>query len=544
VDQNAVKVLRDYPKAVLALRAGFREDRLGLMFGAGVTRAFTFSGKSPPSWTQLIGKIEEDLKFDATAKAYKRLSATQQVDILFRHFLRRSGVPAGDPAATSAAVGQWRDKIRGYLYESAPPGNELLMNHPFLPAILDLVLQSPLTITYNFDSFLEEALLSYPANNAGTRDVYRRPYETVTDVTVPQRRARAVIYHINGYLPRNSLETASNQLVFSEGEFSAQLMMTMAGRYATIGHHLVNNVYLLIGLSLDDPNLRQLLHANALASPGRIHFIVRHIDDPRPKSELTETEVSIAESGFDLHNLVSLYLTSEEIGSLAGLISMSPYDFQRHATEAGVPAKQVFYLSGIPGIGKTTVLRHLAGLQTLDEWVEEAHPLLLEPHSTLSQGQRDQLDQWIARQFQLKNQVLRGFSDGIYLVERGPLDPLAFETDDRVSSKANWYANQLDVDRGPLQPGHVFLLHGDTDVVERRIAGRQSKTQKAAYLELLQGQMQSVYGPADAGLSNWESTDWSIEELVKRVATRIYQDDCRDLNLQSRLTELGVDGSP
>jgi hypothetical protein len=239
-----------------------------------------------------------------------------------------------------------------------------------------------------------------------------------------------------------------------------------------------------------------------------------------------------------------LYLTSEEIGALAVLISMSLYEFKKHAMEAGVAPKQVFYLSGIPGIGKTTVLRHLAGLQTLDEWVEEAHPLLLEPHSKLSEGQRDQLDQWIARQFQLKNQVLRGFNDGIFLVERGPLDPLAFESDDRVSSKANWYANQLEVERLPLQAGHVFLLHGDTDVVERRIAGRQSKTQKAAYLDLLQSQMKSVYGPADDGLSAWESTDWSIEELVKRVATRIYQDDCGNLNLQGRLTELGIAGSP
>jgi hypothetical protein len=538
VDQTAVKVLRDNPRAVLALRAGYRDSRLGLMLGAGLTRAFEFHGKSPPRWGELITKIEDDLKFDSTSRAYQRLSPTQRVDILFRHFLRTIGLSPGDPEARSTAVGLWRDKIRGFVYEGAPPeGSDLLASHPYLPGILDLVLKSPLTITYNFDSFLEEALLAYPVEDRWSHDVYRRPYESVTDVTVPQRRARAVIYHINGYLPRSSLETASDQLVFSEGEFSTQLMMTMAGRYATIAHHLVNNVYLLVGLSLEDPNLRQLLHANALASPGRIHFIVRHVDEPR---ELTTTDRGIAESGFDLHNLYSLYLTSEEIGALMALITMPDFEFGTHARAGGVDRKQVFYLSGIPGIGKTTVLRHLAGLQTLDEWVEEAHPLLSEPHDSLSKGQREQLDRWIAHQFELKNQVLRNFHDGMYLVERGPLDPLAFEQPDRVARKAQWYASQLDVGRAPLEPGHVFMLNGDTSVVERRIAGRQVKVQEAGYLDQLQTQMKRLYGPACAGLSDWRSTEWTIEDLVKRVATRIYQDDATALDVQGKLDALGA----
>jgi hypothetical protein len=212
-------------------------------------------------------------------------------------------------------------------------------------------------------------------------------------------------------------------------------MMAMAGRYATVAHHLVNNVYLLIGLSVDDPNLRHQLRTNSIISPGRVHFVVRHVSEPHEPSELTEAAKGVAEAGFDLHNLYTLYLTSHEIGGLCKLITMNVSDFADHARTAGVDIKLVYYISGIPGIGKTTILRHIGGLYALDEWVETPHELLAKPHNVLSESERDALDRWIADQFKLKNEVLRGFDEGIFIVERAPLDPLAFESKERVAGK-------------------------------------------------------------------------------------------------------------
>jgi hypothetical protein len=87
MDEATVQVLHEYPKAVLALRSAFRDRRLGLMLGAGVSRAFDFSGKKPPDWRQLVAAIERDISFDATPGAYAALSVTQRVDVLFRFFL-------------------------------------------------------------------------------------------------------------------------------------------------------------------------------------------------------------------------------------------------------------------------------------------------------------------------------------------------------------------------------------------------------------------------------------------------------------------------
>jgi SIR2-like domain len=520
MSQDQIAVLQDYPNAVLTLRSAFRDHRLGLMLGAGVSRAFKFQGGSPPTWENLVTKLEAELSFDASAEAYKRLSLTQRVDILFRSFLHSKHVDPSQTDADNALKGEWRDLIRKHLYENAPHPDQLLGSHPYLRGLLDLVLKSPLTVTYNFDSYLEESLSSYRRPREHDRSQGQgRPYETVSDASVPQRRQESVLFHINGYLPRSQLETPSDNLVFSDGDFSDQLMMATAGRYATISHHLLNNVYLLLGLSLDDPNLRHMLRSHALTSPGRIHFVVKYLDDPIRVSHLSPLQVSMAESSFELHNLFTLYLSGPQVSALTEMISMDDYPFSDLAEHAHVNTRRVYYISGVPGIGKTTVLRHMGGMLTLDEWMTEPNELLAHPFSALEKADRTSLDRWVAAQFRTKNSFLADdVPEGIVLVERGPLDPLAFEEPDRLGRKAKSYADQVEVDQKPLVPGHVLLLHGDSSVVSRRVAGRQTLTQSSEYLAKLQEHIKGVYGNGP-GVSSWRSTEMSIENLVKRVAS-------------------------
>lgn len=538
---DQVAVLQDYPSAVLALRGALRDQRLGLMLGAGLSRAFTFDNGSPPSWPDLVARLEEALKFDAEIPAYRKLSLTQRVDVLFREYLRAKNVDPTNGNAVLRVKGQWRDLIRDHLYDAAPVAADLLSRHPYLQPLLELVRKSPLTVTYNFDSYLEESLSEYCKGDRRDTSNQGRPYETVLDATLPQRQQQSVLFHINGYLPRNPLETPSDQLVFSEADFSDQLLMTTAGRYATISHHLLNNVYLLLGLSLDDPNLRHLLHTHARTSPGRIHFVVRYLEEPCRRAELSPLQRSIADSGFDLHNLCTLYLGNSQISALTELISMRDYEFGRVASEAGVGTRRVYYLSGVPGIGKTTVLRHMGGLMCLDEWMTEPDELLSHPFDELSADDRGRLDDWVAWQFRQKNDYLHETGDGILIVERGPLDPLAFETADRVQGKARNYADRVQVNLRPLAPGHVVVMHGDSDTVSRRVASRQSRHQPPEYLDSLQSQIRALYGEED-GVSSWRTTEWLVEDLVKHVARLIYQEDYQESDLQARLETLIAHG--
>ena len=536
MDDVTLGVLRKYPKALLALRGAFRDRLLGLMLGAGVTRAFDFDGKQPPKWDELVEALERELNFDGTDGTYRRLSATQKVEVLFRSFQHSEGINAADADASAAAHGRWRALIRKHLYDGAPPPNRLVGLHPYMASLMKLVLASPMSVTYNFDSYLEECLSQSPKAAGAKREEFRRPFESISDVTLPQRPSKAVIYHINGYLPRDPLETASNHLVFSEGEFSSQLIMAMAGKYATLAHHFVNNVYLLVGLSGDDPNLRHQLRTSSILSPGRVHFIVRYVAEPRELVNLTDAEKGVAEAGFDLHNLYSLYLTSAEVNALFELIQMDEVLFSQAAGQAGVATKYVYYLSGIPGIGKTTVLRHIGGLFALDEWVETPNFLLSRPYKELTSTEREKLDSWVADQFKLKNKVLNSFDEGIFVVERAPLDPLAFEDVARRASKAEVFQRIFDSDDNPIQRGQVIFLHGDTRTVERRIANRQAEGQRSDYLDMLQDQLRNVYQAP--GTLEWRSTEWSIETLVRSFSSLVYNEPYEPVDLQARLGDL------
>ena len=533
-EETCIEVLRAYPDAVLALRAAFRDQRLGLILGAGMSRGFSFDGKHPPQWRELISKLEQEIGFSPSS-GYTSLSATQKVDVLLRTFLRQKGISPSDEAAALGVRGEWRDLIRKHLYAGAPPAEELIDSHPYLEGLLDIICESPFTVTYNFDSYVEEALDCYKSTE---RVGSGRPYETITDVSVPQRRSNAVLFHINGYLPRSDLDTASDNLVFSEGDFSDQLIMTTAGRYATVSHHLTNNVYLLLGLSLEDANLRHMLRTHALSSPGRIHFYVKHTDtNLLGEGASDEVRDRVAESNFDLHNLFTMYLTDTQISALTWLVTAESYRFGQIAKKAGVEPLRIYYLSGVPGIGKTTVLRHMGGLLCVDEWMSAPDPLLSRPFKDLSVEEVATLDEWIAGQFRAKNVYLSGLSEGIVIVERGPLDPLAFVNTDGLVAKAMTYAKQLEVRQKPIAPGHEIFLHGEPIVISRRIAARQAKKQDAHYLGHLQDQFANIYGTLPE-VTSWRSTDWSVEELVKHVARAVYVDRYEPADLQVRLDQL------
>jgi SIR2-like domain len=110
--------------------------------------------------------------------------------------------------------------IREILYADAPEPHTLKDKHPYLRSFLNIVLKSPLTVTYNFDGYLEMML----AASETTVDERGRPYEVVFDGSKPFRSSTGVIYHPNGYLPQNALERASDDLVLSEEQFGDQLL--------------------------------------------------------------------------------------------------------------------------------------------------------------------------------------------------------------------------------------------------------------------------------------------------------------------------------
>lgn len=91
-----------------------------------------------------------------------------------------------------------------------------------------------MTVNYNFDDTIQQLIrLDNPAHPNQVR-----PFETVWNAYLPFRSESAILYHPNGFLPRNLLENPSESLVFSEENFADQLIESMAGHHASLIHHL------------------------------------------------------------------------------------------------------------------------------------------------------------------------------------------------------------------------------------------------------------------------------------------------------------------
>src|SRR5262245_42180774 len=230
-------ILRSNPRAVVAMRRAFAQQRFGLILGAGVSKAFDFK---VPDWRELLGKLAAHPKVDGTRVDAETGTPTSRADLLFRHFRQRireeiiNESSAEEYVIDRIARGEWRALIREILYANAPSPEDLPKHHPYLKPYLSIILKSPLTITYNFDSYVEMMLaVCHPPT-----DIRGRGYEVVFDGSKPFRSTSGVIYHPNGYLPANVLDRASEELVFSEEQFGNQLLASVEGHYSSLSHHL------------------------------------------------------------------------------------------------------------------------------------------------------------------------------------------------------------------------------------------------------------------------------------------------------------------
>jgi hypothetical protein len=73
-----------------------------------------------------------------------------------------------------------------------------------------------MTVNYNFDDTIQQLIML----DSPSHPDQVRPFETVWNAYLPFRSKSAILYHPNGFLPRNLLENPSESLVFSEESFA------------------------------------------------------------------------------------------------------------------------------------------------------------------------------------------------------------------------------------------------------------------------------------------------------------------------------------
>jgi len=170
-----------------------------------------------------------------------------------------------------------------------------------------------------------------------------------------------------------------------------------------------------------------------------------------------------------------------------------------------------------------------------DEWMEPRIPVLAKPWDSLDEEEKNEADSWILNQFKLKNDKLRYKRSGLFVIDRGPIDPLAFTDKKDRSHKAKKLKERYSPRKAPFEvmPGKVIFMTGESNELELRmkITGRSGYTK--ARLEKMEKDLLEVYGKDNVIFIDTKGL--TVEQVVKKVAEFIHLGEYEETDMQQML---------
>jgi hypothetical protein len=519
------------------MRDQFQTKRLGLVLGAGINAPLGF-----PDWDKLIKRIASDpeVNGEGIRIAHAKSGLPYQTEMLFQHFRKnrrqREKKTLSEREFDFDTHAHWRKILSKHLYKGTQAIRKgTIKDHPYLEPLLKIVRQLQVTVTYNFDDVLERALHE---TRSGAQADSSRGYVVITNGALQLHGRGPAIYHPNGLIPKKSqqMETPSDRLIFSEHSYADLLVDLLSGDHSRLMTYLTDHTSLFVGVSLSDQGVRNLLRQCAKTNPGNYHYLVSWL---RPKErDDPERRTAAEQTNFRIYNLRTLFLTDTEIAALARLISMNEDEFCDLAESNDVKTKYCFYLTGPLGVGKSTAISSLGSLNTFDEWMEPRPPILAKPWTELTPKERETADKWILRQFRLKNDNVRKKRAGLYVLDRGPLDPLAF------TRPADWRKKALllraaispGASRWRVESGCVVLLEGDYKELSLRLRLTERNRYTARLLAQMQRQLEQAYVRSNCVCVDTKGLTPSA--AVNQIAHLIHMDEYKEMDLHERLKYL------
>lgn len=530
------QVLERYCREIVHMRQELENNRLGLILGAGISTDFGF-----PGWPDLIKRIAEHPQIGAQKMIKKPISHTSISQLLFQQYKlnKMKNVEEEDLAYKRIEMkikAGWNRIVRDALYKEVPDNIEALIKRDeILWAYIDVIKRIRITVNYNFDDSLERMLAASRTDEEKKRI---RGYKAIWSSTIQVTPDSRVIYHPNGYLPRRLNENSSEQLVFLEDSFADQLIDSMSGHHAFLMNHLSQTTCLLMGLSLNDPTLKHLLRQNAIRYPGHYHYYIAYLGSGVTNDSMYEQSVS--GSNFEVYNLITLFLSKEEIAALGLLLSMDPNEFRHLVEEKGKRNIYRYFITGPVSVGKSTMLSHFQSLKSHDEWLEPLPPgMEKDPSKVEDKEDIKKIDDWIAKQIGLKNVDLLDNQTGLHIIDRAPLDAFAFTPAEKWVDKARLIKKEIRPGKSKreLCPGHIIFMTGDPQVMASRAIMRHKDTD-GEHLTVQQEMLKQVYGGGKTGVTTVDTRDKTIWQVAKEIAHIIYCNDYTEANMQEWLNQI------
>jgi hypothetical protein len=519
--------------------------RLGLILGAGVS-----IDAGLPTWKGLVERLTA--KFPAVEKAFAAhrnagLQETYITQIAYSlHQASTKGALSTLPPQFEQyqVASTWMEIVHQELYRdiASLKYSEIMQRHPYLGPLGRLVCRTELTVNFNFDDLVDEAAIEFAKNrNKVQPEVISRP-------KIETRRDASVIYHINGSLPREARRRRSETLIFTEDAFADVLISPTLHDSDFLMSRFATTTFLLLGTSLNDNSLKNMLRAGMRRNPGNHHYIIYWEDPARRRTD--EERKHIFDVNLDVYNLISIFLETKQIAELIdllneedmGLFEADLVKFSPHA------ARRKYYLVGSVVAGKSSNLEGLRCFATFEEWSGRAPEKMYQDHMTLAPPERKEIDDWLYSQLRDKNDKMRRAGVGVHVMDRCYLDLCAFsKADDETVEKLKELRARVSKHSGPLEAGQIIFLEADEQVLSDRQARRgklRGATKEIDYdgasLVKQSSILKAVYMPEAAFI--FDNSREGSEKTSRKIARQILLENYTPFDFEKRIDELLANG--
>lgn len=453
-----------------------------------------------PSWDGLLDRLAErsdSMKDDLVRHRKSGLKPEYLGQIIYNRHRTEVSVKSKACDMRDAVIdNSWAESIHKAIYKEVSKSiDKIIKDHPYLSELRDLARKVPLVINFNFDDILSESIgrqVEKQKSNEGN------DYTVVWEPPLVDRLKTTTVYHVNGILPRVVLKKRSPSLIFTEDAFSDALARSpgVSGEYIFL--RFVQNTMLIIGHSLSDSSLKNYLRKNRDKSPANHHYMIYWLDkdDLLNKKQIKD----IFDANLDLYNLITIFLTSEEIHAVLSILNSDPRDFRDVIDDLGPQERHRYhyYIVGPVAAGKSSLLEQLRCFSTFEEWTRPPPKEMYLSNKKLSDNQKRKVDKFIYSELKEKNIRMHEADIGFHFMDRAPLDLYAFSDDEEENKEKSKQIDEKVTRDRPLQNGEIiFLTASGQKLVERNMGrGRlpESSGDEKHFTE--QGDyLRDIYGP-------------------------------------------------
>jgi predicted ATPase len=506
------------PRFLCHLYQRLSQQRLNLVTGAGIS-----VDAGVPSWHGLLERLaasEKELEHDLRLHRAAGLNPEYLGQIIYHRF--EHTCPITEPADLRGATVEhgWGEAIHKAIYQKVPSDiATVVKDHPYLAQLRDLSRKVSLVINFNFDDILADAIgdqikVDTAAGN-GLSVTWQPP---LTD-----RQQLTTIYHVNGILPRVSLKRRSPQLIFTEDSFADARARSPGISAEYLFLRFVQNTMLLLGHSLADSSLKNYLRLNRDKSPANHHYMIFWIKDENELSESRRQD--ILEANLALYNLITIFLTSDEIREFLALLNRDERGFSEALDSLGDDrrSRYHYYIVGPVASGKSTVLEQLRCFQTYEEWTRPPPSEMYLASTKIDNAQQAIIDRFIYSELKEKNKRMHAASVGFHFMDRAPLDLYAFSNSDADNKEKSRQLRELVTRDQPLQKGEILFIEAPPQTLVRRNMARGRPPEEAGKEEYFKDQtvnLKAVYDPSFILATEASSAG----EVARRMARHVLFD--------------------